>query len=141
MPPSFFPTAFQPRDSLEPSTAQNHSPANVILPSAGGNGEGASLYGGVKATAVVEIRSPGDESLEKLPFYAELGVPEVWIVDRDTKAPQIYVLAGGTYEDQAADADGWLTSAATGVWLRVEAGNKLAIRLGNDPSTLRLLPE
>jgi Uma2 family endonuclease len=92
-------------------------------------------------TAVVEIRSPGDESLEKLPFYAKLGVPEVWIVDRDSKTPQIYVLSAGAYEDQAADVDGWLKSAATGVWLRAEAGSRLSIRLGSDASTLRLLPE
>ena len=30
-----------------------------------------------------EIRSPGDESQEKLPFYASLNILEVWIIDRD----------------------------------------------------------
>ena len=30
---------------------------------------------------MIEIRSPEDEALEKLPFYAALGVPEVWIFD------------------------------------------------------------
>src|SRR5262245_61047905 len=30
----------------------------------------------------VEIHSPGDEAYEKLTFYAELGVPEVWIIHR-----------------------------------------------------------
>ncbi|MGL6097785.1 MAG: Uma2 family endonuclease, partial [Fimbriiglobus sp.] len=34
---------------------------------------------------VVEIRSSGDETDEKFPFYAGLGVPEVWVFDRDTK--------------------------------------------------------
>src|SRR3972149_9786008 len=38
-------------------------------------------------TVVVEIRSPGDETMEKLPFYARLGVPEVWIVDRNPREP------------------------------------------------------
>src|SRR4029453_6492610 len=37
--------------------------------------------------AVVEIESPGDETREKLAFYAALGVQEAWIIDRDTKAP------------------------------------------------------
>src|SRR3972149_6689811 len=46
-------------------------------------------------TVVVEIRSPGDETMEKLPFYAQLGVPEVWVVDRDTKMPELDVLRAG----------------------------------------------
>ena len=45
-------------------------------------------------TVVVEIRSRGDETIEKLPFYAKIGVPEVWIIDRDTKTPEIHVLRG-----------------------------------------------
>jgi Uma2 family endonuclease len=44
---------------------------------------------------VVEIRSPGDESYEKREFYAQLGVPEVWIIDRDRKTPEIYTLRAG----------------------------------------------
>src|SRR5688572_7431803 len=32
--------------------------------------------------AVIEVRSPGDESYEKLPFYAKLGIRKVLIVDR-----------------------------------------------------------
>lgn len=35
---------------------------------------------------VVEIRSPGDESFLKLPFYEEIGSGEVLIIDRDTAA-------------------------------------------------------
>ena len=45
------------------------------------------LYFKGAPTVVVEIRSPGDETMEKMPFYARLGVPEVWIVDRDTERP------------------------------------------------------
>jgi len=90
---------------------------------------------------VVEIRSPGDESFEKLPFYAKLGVPEVWIIDRDTKVPQLHELTEGDYEQQTAEADGWLKSGATGVWLRAGPNRRLAIRLGDDATTERLLPE
>lgn len=54
----------------------------------------------------VEIRSPGDESYEKLPFYAALGVPEVWVIDRHTKRPEVFVLRGDRYEPGVADA-GW----------------------------------
>ncbi len=92
-------------------------------------------------TVVVENRSRGDESYEKLPFYAGLGVPEVWIIDRDTKVPQLFVLAGAAYQDQPAGPDGWLASAATGVWLRGEAGEKLAARLADQPDSLSLLPD
>ena len=81
---------------------------------------------------VVEIRSPGDESGEKLEFYARIGVPEVWIIDRDSKAPEIYALRSGQYTRQPAGADGWLLSAATGIELRVGAPGKLAIRLQAD---------
>ncbi|MCC6126286.1 MAG: Uma2 family endonuclease [Pirellulales bacterium] len=92
-------------------------------------------------SVVVEIRSPGDESYEKLPFYARLGVPEVWIIDRDEKTPHLFVLAEGEYQESEASSSGWLESLATGILFREEAGGKLAIRLKNNPSSLRLLPE
>jgi Uma2 family endonuclease len=43
------------------------------------------------ASLVVEIRSPGDESFQKLPFYERLGVAEVLIIDRDTKIVRRWV--------------------------------------------------
>jgi len=92
-------------------------------------------------TVVVEIRSPGDETDEKMPFYAKLGVPEVWVIDRDSKAPQLHLLETGPYVLRQADEDGWLHSAATGVRLRGEAQQKLALQMGEDLSTRRLLPE
>ena len=33
------------------------------------------------AELVVEIRSPNDESYDKLPFYAACKIPECWIID------------------------------------------------------------
>jgi Uma2 family endonuclease len=41
---------------------------------------------------VVEIRSPDDETYDKLSFYAEIGVLEIWVIDRDTKEPELYLL-------------------------------------------------
>jgi Uma2 family endonuclease len=90
---------------------------------------------------VVEIRSPGDETAEKMPFYAKLGVPEVWVVDRDTKAPELYVLEGSDYKSQPPDDDGWIHSAATGIQLRSEAGQKLALQIAGQQDTQQLLPE
>jgi len=92
-------------------------------------------------TVVVEIRSRGDETVEKLPFYAKIGVPEVWIIDRDTKAPEIHLLRGAEYDKQAPGADGWLSSPATGVQLREEPKRKLGIRLASDPGSAERLPE
>jgi Uma2 family endonuclease len=68
---------------------------------------------GVRASgpdAVIEIRSPGDDTYEKLPFYAAIGTREVVIVDRDTKQPQIHRLVGNHLLLVPADQDGWLTS-------------------------------
>ncbi|GIX48079.1 MAG: hypothetical protein KatS3mg131_2290 [Candidatus Tectimicrobiota bacterium] len=90
---------------------------------------------------VVEIRSPGDETYEKLDFYAQLGVPEVWVIDRDSKQPEIYVLREGRYEQKAADADGWLRSPHTGVELRSDKPGVLTLRLAGDDTTREDLPE
>jgi Uma2 family endonuclease len=68
--------------------------------------------------AVIEIRSPEDETHAKLPFYAALGVGEVIVCDRDTKAPEVFRLAGTRYQPMPADSDGWLVSNALGVRLR-----------------------
>jgi len=91
-------------------------------------------------TVVVEIRSPGDETFEKLPFYAQLGVPEVWVIDRDTKQLTLYRLHCGEYEEQSPGPDGWRQSAATGIRFRHESPNKIAVQLGEEQSTRRILP-
>ncbi len=90
---------------------------------------------------VVELRSPGDASYEKLGFYAALGVLEVWIIQRDSKEPEIYTLQGNDYVLQPADTAGWTRSAVTGIELRVGAPGKLAMRLAGDESTREDLPE
>jgi Uma2 family endonuclease len=50
------------------------------------------------AALVVEIVSPGDESWEKLPFYARCGVEEIVIVDPDERAVHWLALADGDYQ-------------------------------------------
>ncbi len=90
---------------------------------------------------VVEIRSPGDETDEKMPFYAKLGVPEVWIVDRDSKVPELHVLEGDAYKIRMPDNDGWLQSPATDVRMRGEPGQKLAMQIADQENTRQLLPE
>lgn len=46
------------------------------------------------AELVVEIRSPGDETYDKLSFYAALGVSEVLVVHPDDRRVELFVLRG-----------------------------------------------
>jgi Uma2 family endonuclease len=89
---------------------------------------------------VVEIHSPGDEAYDKLPFYAALGVAEVWIIHRNTCEPELYQLRRNRYKKKSASPEGWLRSAETGIELRRGDGNKLAIRLAGDETTRQDLP-
>jgi Uma2 family endonuclease len=76
---------------------------------------------GVRAAgpdAVIEIRSPADDTYEKLPFYAAIGTREVVIVDRDTKAVEIRRLIAGGLTSAEPDADGWLLAETMSVRFR-----------------------
>ena len=89
---------------------------------------------------VVEFHSPGDEAYEKLEFYAKLGVGEVWIIHRDTKVPEIYLLKNGGYVKQRATG-GWVRSPLTGLEMKKGKPGKLAIRKIGDDATRADLPE
>ena len=69
--------------------------------------------------AVIEIRSPDDETFEKLPFYAAIGVSEVIVCDRDSRRSRIFRLAGQQYVLLQPDSEGWLQSEALGVRMRL----------------------
>lgn len=72
-----------------------------------------------KAALVVELRSPGDETWDKVPFYARMGVAELLVVDRDDRSLTLLRLADG--EELApvpADDDGWVRLASLPVALR-----------------------
>jgi hypothetical protein len=90
--------------------------------------------------AVVEIHSPGDESHEKLPFYALVGVREVLVIDRNTKEPEIYELVGGEYRLCDASPEGWVKSSVAGIELRAASEEKLEIRILGRDDTRALLP-
>jgi Uma2 family endonuclease len=68
-------------------------------------------YRGVDRTAelVVELRSPGDESYEKLPWYAARGVAEMLIVDPTTRRFELYRNDGAAAVVVAPDGDGGVT--------------------------------
>jgi Uma2 family endonuclease len=88
---------------------------------------------------VVEIRSPDDETYEKLPFYRDLGVPEVWVIESDSRIPETHVLKRGRYKKQSATTQGWIRSPNVGIELAGVKG-KLAVRLAADHSTRQDLP-
>jgi len=90
--------------------------------------------------AVVEIRGPGDESYEKLEFYFDLGVIEVWIIDRDTKHPELFARAAEGFQRRDAETSGWVRSLLAGTEMRATDQGKLEIRLSNRPETAALLP-
>lgn len=89
----------------------------------------------------VEVRSPYDESHDKLGFYAKLGVPEVWIIDRDTKAPEIHFLHDDVYTVALPNAEGWIESRAIPAELKATPARKLVIRLDRDDATRAEIPE
>lgn len=72
--------------------------------------------------AVIEIRSPADETYDKFPFFAALGVREVVVVDRDSKRTEVYRLAGRQYVATAPETDGAVRAGVLGVRFRVEPG-------------------
>lgn len=100
-----------------------------------------SHFEGPPLVAVEIYSGPDDEAYEKLHFYASLGVPEVWIIDRDSKAVDLFVLESGQYQKKAASAQGWLVSAATGIEMQAAGNGQLRIRLEKDDTSAELLPE
>jgi Uma2 family endonuclease len=89
---------------------------------------------------VVEIHSPGDESYEKLAFYAKVGVREVWIIDRDTRHPEIFVLAQNDDRPIAPRDGGWVISEVANIEMRPAANNQLEIRVIGEENTAALIP-
>jgi len=90
--------------------------------------------------AVVEIHSPGDEAYEKLDFYAKVGVREVWIIERDSKRPEIYELSEGKLKPRAADAECWVRSEVVGAQMRAGGDGRLEIRLVGKPDSAAKVP-
>ncbi|MDB4956275.1 MAG: hypothetical protein JWO36_3844 [Myxococcales bacterium] len=80
-----------------------------------------------RSELVIEILSPDDESRDKLPFFAACGIPEVWLVDPNTRMTEIYVLRGTGYFAVAPDRAGMLRAPALGLELAVVDGPKLRI--------------
>jgi Uma2 family endonuclease len=85
---------------------------------------------------VIEILSPHDETYEKLPFYAELGVREVWVLDPDTRAIELFVLRGGKLHAALPDDSGGVRSPILGVTLSRDDGPKLRLRWSSGETSI-----
>jgi len=84
--------------------------------------------------AVIEVRSPEDETYEKLPFYARLAVREIIVVHRDSRELEIYRLAGSQYVAAARDGQGWLSSDVLQARFRLSDSARLIVEALDDPS-------
>ena len=78
---------------------------------------------------VIELLSPDDESREKLPFYESLGTKEVFLIDPDTRAVELYVLRGDKLHVALPDAEGGVRSQVLQARFIPIAGPKLRIEL------------
>jgi len=78
------------------------------------------------ADLVVEIRSPGDESYEKLPFYAARAVGEVLIVHQDRKFELYRLRDDGNYV-VIEDGSGRVTSVPLQATFTTVEGPRLRI--------------
>jgi Uma2 family endonuclease len=67
---------------------------------------------------VFELRSKGDETYEKLPFYAEVGVDVLVVLKGRTTWLEPYRLVNGAWQPMAPDADGRFLLDRAAVTLR-----------------------
>ena len=74
------------------------------------------------ASLVVEVRSPRDETDEKLDWYAARGVDEVLVVHPETRAVELSARRGERLERVEPDAGGGVVPRALGVRLETVAG-------------------
>ena len=56
--------------------------------------------------AILEIRSPNDETYEKFGFWADLGVMEIIVISPESRAAEVFRLAGKSYVAVSADEQG-----------------------------------
>jgi Uma2 family endonuclease len=84
-----------------------------------------------RVTLAIEIRSPGDESFEKIPYYSRVGVVELLIIDRDKRTVRRWVAGVDGLAEVPAGEDGWHQLAALPAALR-GGGGSLEVRIGED---------
>ncbi len=79
--------------------------------------EHLSERGAEGAELVVEVRSEGDETYRKLPFYAAVGVREVLVLHPGDRTAELFRAVDGDLRPVSPDAEGGLRSDVLGVHL------------------------
>lgn len=88
--------------------------------------------------AVVEIRSPDDETYAKLPFYAALGVQEVIVIQPEARVAEVYRLAGGRYLALSADERGRVHAATIDAWFSTVKEPEPRLRVERERAALEV---
>jgi Uma2 family endonuclease len=98
---------------------------------------GPMLVGG--PDCVIEVRSPDDKSFEKLEFYESIGVQELLIIERDSKAIRgFHYVADRLLE--VDPHDGWVENLTTGLRFRTQSDRSLEVRTVAAPERVWRIP-
>ncbi|HEV7557412.1 MAG TPA: Uma2 family endonuclease [Kofleriaceae bacterium] len=89
-----------------------------------------SKRGGEGAHLVIEMLSPHDEARDKFPFYAKLGVSEIWLIEPYSREHEIHVLRDDRYV-RAEMIDGVTRSPLLDVALELADGPLLRLHDGD----------
>jgi Putative restriction endonuclease len=114
---------------FDPAVEENKSfwvPDLVVFPPSVASDRGVEG----RATLAIEIRSPGDESFDKIPHYSRIGVAELLIIDRDERTVRRWVAHTASLAEVPAGEDGWHQLAALPAALR-GGGGSLGVRIGD----------
>jgi len=88
----------------------------------------ASQRGAEGAELVIEIRSPGDETKVKIPWYFAQGCHEVLVIDRDTLAVELHIPSGVVVP---------ASSKVLGCTLTTVSGPAVEVSWGGGSATIR----
>jgi Uma2 family endonuclease len=87
------------------------------------------------AELVIEVLSPDDESRDKLPFYASLGVKEALLIDPNTRVVEAFTLQGGKLQPVKL-TDRSFVSGVLGMTFKTLDGPKLLLRWQGGEATI-----
>jgi Uma2 family endonuclease len=110
---------------FEPGRTDSYRVPDLVI-SAGAHRSKRGVEG--RAEFVMEIRSPYDEAWEKVPFFAQMGIPEYVIIERGDVALLRLDPETATYVRAAPDADGWLALDVLPVAFRSEPTGEVSVR-------------
>jgi Uma2 family endonuclease len=82
-----------------------------------------------RCEVVIEILSPGDETYDKIPFYAAVGVRELLVFDPDARTVELYVRVRGGLKRQRSASGGLVRSRVLGVGFKKVRGPRLRVFL------------